>query len=75
MELFRHFALIPKSEDELEAALFPETGCASGPNDSCGSVVEDELFPELCGLPWNDKRYEIVCYADNMFLFLVNRGS
>ena len=38
-------------EDELHAALFPETRGASGPNDSCGSAVEDELVPELVDIP------------------------
>ena len=36
-----------ESEDEFDATLFPETRCASGPNDSCGSDVDDELLPEL----------------------------
>ena len=38
-------------EDELDAALFPETRCASGPNNSCGSAVGDELLPELTDKP------------------------
>ena len=56
-------------EDELDAALFSETWCASGPKDSCWCVVDDELLSELTE-PWNDKRYEIVCLADTTFLIL-----
>ena len=36
-----------ESEDELAAAMFPEARGVSGPNDSCGGVVEDELLSEL----------------------------
>ena len=36
-----------ESEDELDASLFPETRVPMVPNDSCGSVVEDELLPDL----------------------------
>ena len=40
-----------ESEDELDAALFPEAKCAFGSNNSCGSVAEDELLPELTHVP------------------------
>ena len=36
-----------ESEVQLDAALFPETGSASGPNNSRGDVKEDELLPGL----------------------------
>ena len=42
---------ITESEDELDAVLFPETSPALGSNDSCSSVVEDELLPELTEKP------------------------
>ena len=36
-----------ESEDELAAAVFPDAGDASAPNDSDDGVVEDELLSEL----------------------------
>ena len=63
-----------ESEDELDAALFPETRCASGPNDSC-SVVEDELHPELTDYPGTTRDTKLCALQMMLFPFLVNRGS
>ena len=54
-------------EDELAAALFPETMGVSGPNDSCGGVVQDELLSELTDNPGTTTRYKIACLAENTF--------
>ena len=40
-----------ESEDELAAAVLPDAGDASGPNDSGDGVVEDELLSELTDNP------------------------
>ena len=52
-------------ENELDAALFPEAGCASSPNESCGGVVEDELLPELADNPGTTRGTEVVRLAEN----------
>ena len=50
--LVRHFALILNlKKDELDAALFSETRCASSLNESCDCDVENELLPELADNP------------------------
>ena len=63
-----------ESEDELDAALFPETRCASGPNDSCGSLVEDELHPELTDYPGTTRGTKLSVLQTMLFPFSVNRG-
>ena len=60
-------------EDKLDAALFPETRCASGPNDSCGSVVEDELLPELTDSPGTTRGTNLSVLHKIVFSSLVNR--
>ena len=62
-------------EDKLDAALFPETWCASGPNDSCGSVVEDELLPELTDNPGTTRGTKLSVLQTILFPFFVSRGS
>ena len=62
-------------EDELDAALLPQTMCALGPNDSCGGVVEDELLPELTDKPGTTRDTKLSVLQIMLFLFLVNRGS
>ena len=52
-------------EDELDAALFPEAGCASSPNESCGGVVEDELLRELADNLGRTRGTEVVRLAEN----------
>ena len=59
------------SEDELAAALFLQTGGDSGPKDSCGGVVEDELLPELTDNPGTTRgRDNTVCLADKQLSIL-----
>ena len=59
-----------ESEDELDAALFPETKCASSSNDSCGSVAEDELFPELTDEPGTTRGTKLSVLQKIRFPFL-----
>ena len=64
-----------ESEDEFDTALFPETNRASGSNDSCGSVVEDEMLPELTDKPGTTGGTKLSILQIIRFPFLVNRGS
>ena len=59
-----------ESEDELDAALFLEAKCASGSNDSCGSVAEDELFPELTDKPGKTRGTKLSVLQKIRFPFL-----
>ena len=62
-------------EDELDAAQFPETFGASGPNDSCGSAAEDELLPELVDTPGTKKSTKLSNLQKILVPFGVNRAS
>ena len=72
---FRHFAPILNLRMNLLAALFPEAGDASGPNDSCGGIAEDELLSELTDNPGTTRGTKLSVLQIILFPFLVNRGS
>ena len=49
--------------------------CASGLNDSCGSVVQDELLRELTDNPETTRGTKLCVLQTILFPLLVNRGS
>ena len=55
-----------ESEDALAAALLPDAGDASGPNDFGDGVVEDELLSELTDNPGTTRGTKLVCLANNV---------
>ena len=57
------------------AALFPETWSASGPNDSWGGVVGDELLPESTDNPGTTRGTKLSVLQIILLPFFVNRGS
>ena len=64
-----------ESEDELAAAVFPNAGRASGPNDSRDGVAEDELLSELTDNPGTIRGTNKYVMQMILFPLLVNRGS
>ena len=63
-----------QTEDELDAALFPVTKCASFPNESCDCGVENELLSELTDNPGTTRGTNVSVLHIILFPFWVNRG-
>ena len=62
-------------EDELHAALFPQTRCASSLNGSCNGDVEDERLSGLVGHDGTTRGTKLSVLQRILFPFGVNRGS
>ena len=60
---------------EVWCSQFPDARDASGPNDSCGGDVEDELRPELTDNPGTTRGTKLSVLQIIRFPFSVNRGS
>ena len=72
--LVRHFARILNLKMSLMQAQFPETKCIQS-QQFLWWRSRRRTASRIDGLPWNDKKYEIVCLAKNIFCDMLGLGS